>query len=230
MELKTKPSISLRIAIIALTGIFLFQCSYSQKNEECDTANERSAYLYGKFYAVGDESYLDSALVCIDEGLKVCDKNENILSLRKLSILSVKRDYAVALKFIGTLNEELYSDLPYYQELLLGRFRAMKAIDEEEFSEKEIQLANCVRLLNDYLSDNRSRVDSLVSLKDFESILGDPLSTAWTQYFYYKSIADSYESVKQELIEMKTTGKANDQYLEYVIENLEADFMEFSGI
>ena len=167
--------------LILLLTLVLSQCVSAPEtnNAPCDKSeinNQKSADYYAKYYMDGDQSHLDSALFYIDEVLGSCEKYAGLLSLRKLSILSVKRDYSQALQFIETFDEEIFSDLPYFQNLLKNRFNAMKSQAEGDFDMRDYYLKSSIEEINKFLSMNKTKGDSLLGLSDI-SIGSNPSCT-----------------------------------------------------
>lgn len=217
------------VIIIIFLGLLFPQCSFESKKIDCDEINRKSMQYLNQYYIDNDTRHLDSALFYTDEGINSCSNYKNILSLRKLSILSDKKSFLEAIQFIKTFDKEMFSDLPYYQELLINRFKVMEAIDQKDIKERDKYLEKCVTIIGDYLLANKSKVDSLLRETSTENILKDPISTALTQYYYYKSV-NNPESVKEALREKQDEKTSNNEFINYLLDYLQTDFMEFNGI
>jgi hypothetical protein len=221
--------------LIPILAIILSQCVSSQESQKdqidkCEKNNQISADYYVRYYEDSNKLYLDSALLFIDEVLVNCEKQFGILSLRKLSILSIKQDYPTALKFIDTFDEEVFSELPYFQNFLKERFMAMKSQAEGDLDMRDFYLRSIIGEINKFLEMNRTKVDSLISLPDIDSILKNSLGTAITQFYYYKRYIDGFENVKDEIIAKQEENSWNKEFSDYLISFLKEDLMVFNGI
>ncbi|MFV0290426.1 MAG: hypothetical protein ACK5IJ_05930, partial [Mangrovibacterium sp.] len=128
-----------------------------------------------------------------------------------------------------TFDKEMFSDLPYYQELLINRFKVMEAIRENDINTRDRYLAKCVVIIDNYLLANKQKVDSLLKQPNIENILKNPLSTALTQYYYYKS-TNNINGILKDLNKKKREKNINNEFIDYLIDYLQTDFMEFNGI
>lgn len=214
-------------------SFLLIQCKGTLKNEtiiNCEEYNYMSANCISDFYNDNDSKHLDTALLYIDEALLSCTKYEKLLSLRKLSILSIKQDFEQALVFIEKLDKGLFNELPYFRNLLRNRFLAMKYQSVNNIESRNSKLKICIDDIERFLLLNQFKVDSLLQLQEIDSILSSPLSTAITQYYYYKSILDGKEKVENEILEKQNGVNGNVDYFDYLVICLEEDFMVFIGI
>lgn len=204
------------------------------KTDTCKEYNKKSFNLINKFYIDGDTSDLDSAVYYINKALSLssCEKYQGLLSLRKIGILSIKRDYPNALTFIDSLNNNLYSDLPYFKDLLRDRFQAMEAQEKGNKVMRNYYLKSIIKLLENYLSKNRTKIDSLLELPDVNKIIGTSQATAITEYYYYKSILVGKEKIIDELQMQQKSKGLNKEFYDYLISYLQEqnDFMVFNGI
>lgn len=204
------------------------------KTDTCKEYNKKSFSLINKFYINGDTSNLDSAVYYIDKALSLssCEKYQGLLSLRKIGILSIKRDYPNALTFIDSLNNNLYSNLPYFKDLLRDRFKAMEAQKKGNKVMRDYYLKSIVKLLENYLSENSTKIDSLLKSSDANKILGTSQATAFTEYYYYKSILVGKEKIIDELQMQQKSKRLNKGFYDYLISYLreQNDFMVFNGI
>lgn len=229
MEFNEKSSVLAKTIIIIFFGGFLTQCNSGSKKINCEEINKKSVQFINQYYIDNNKSYLDSALFYTNKGINNCRNYKNTLSLRKLSILSDQQRFSEAIQFVETFDKDMFSDLPYYQKLLINRFKAMYAIDKNDINKRDKYLERCVVMVEDYLLANKGKVDSLLKQPSIENILKNPLSTALTQYYYYKSVND-YKNVKEELKEKKDKKGINSEFIEYLINYSQTDFMEFNGI
>jgi hypothetical protein len=229
MGLNEKSGFLAKTLVIIFLGAFFLHCNNKTKKINCDEINDRSALFVNQYYIDNNKEYLDSALYYTDKGIDKCSIFKNILSLRKLHILAEQQKFSEGVKFIETFDKEMFSDLPYFQELLINRFKAMEAIRENDNNMRDKYLQRCVNMIDSYLLVNKYRVDSLLKQSRIESILTSPLSTALTQYYYYKSVNNTKDVLK-DLKEMKEGKNINDEFINYLKDYLQTDFMEFNGI
>ncbi len=198
-------------------------------SSKCEEYNNSSADYYQKFYFKNDSSYLDSALIVINEGVKNCEKSHNLLSLRKLSILAVKKDYNEALQFINTFDTEPFSELPYYKNLLTLRFKAMQAQNSNNWEERNKNLLEITQEINEYLKKNHKSVDSICKINSLDKILSSPLSTAISQKYYYESEVIGKDSVQNLILMKEKKGEINSEFAMYLLDFLDEDFLYFIG-
>ncbi len=226
MKFNARFGIIAKTIVIVFIGAFFTQCN---NKINCDEINKKSALLINQYYVDNNNDYLDSAMYYIDKGINNCSNYKNILSLRKLSILAEQQNFSEAIKFVKTFDKEMFSDLPYYQELLVNRFKVMEAIKENDINTRDKYLVKCIVIIDNYLLTNKYKVDSLLQQPNVENILKNPLSTALTQYYYYKSINNSKDVLK-DLKEKKQDKNINNEFIDYLMDYLQTDFMEFNGI
>lgn len=198
-------------------------------SSKCKEYNNYSADYYQKFYFKNDSAYLDSAMFVINEGLKNCEDYYNLMSLRKLSILALKKDYNEALQFINTFDSEKFSELPYYQDIMTLRFKAMQAQNNNNWEEKDKNLLKITQEINKYLKINHKSVDSICKINSLDKILSSPLSTAISQKYYYESELIGKDSVQNLIIMKEKGGEINSEFAMYLLDFLDEDFLCFIG-
>jgi len=142
MEFNEKRSNSTKIGIFLGIIFIQFSCNYSEV--DCDEFSRESALFFNEFYIDNNEQKLDSALFYTNKSLDHCDKYKNFMSLRKLSILSEIHNYTKAIEFIETFEKNMFSDLPYYQKLLIERFNVMKSINDGDDYHRDKSLNKCI--------------------------------------------------------------------------------------
>ncbi len=228
MELNEKPSAFIKIVIV-ISGLIFIQCNNEIKKNNCDKINNKSAQLIHQYCLDSNNKYLDSALYYINQGIENCNNYKNVFLLKKLYILSEQQKFIQAIGFIETFEKPMFSDLPYYQELLINRFKVMAAINNHNVNDRDKYLELCVIIIDNYLSKNKEEVDSLLKQSNIENILQNHLSTAVTQYYYYKSLND-FKGVQNDLRKKKVENDINNEFIDYLMEYLKTDFMEFNGI
>lgn len=225
----------LKYLFLIIITFISFQCTSnpSKSNDNCKESeinNEKSArYLY--YYQLNkEESNLDSALLYIEKSLGSCPKYNTLLSMRKLSILSIQHNYKESLLFINTLDSIILDGIPYYKSLLKIRFLAMQSQADGNLKKRNEYLTVGIGLINNFLNENKTKADSIFALADISTILKNPISFAQNQYYYYKSILEGKDAIFKELDKLKYEKNVNKDYIEYLKPNTEDNFMEFNGM
>ncbi len=229
MGINEKHSNYTKILVIFLFVILFLGCNNTSKQFKCNEVNEKSMLLFYDYYIYNNSAYLDSALLLVDYGLNYCNENLKILSLRKLSILAEQQNYLDAVTFIDSFDKKMFSELSYYQEVLRNKFIVMNAIKEKDLNKKNEYLKLSVSLIENYLLEHKDKIDSLMKQSNIQSILKSSLSTAITQYYYYKSHID-LSNAENDLNNLKEESGVNVEFIDYLNEFLKADLMEFVGI
>ncbi len=205
----------------------------AQKREDstwCKNISEKTIEYIFKFQINDDSLYLDSALVYTNKGLEKCNKYKILFSFRKLDILSKKKEYLQAISFIKSIEYPLIPELPYFNRYLLNRYKAM----EYHLKKENIKRDNCLKIiiseLDEYMNKNEEKLNSLLVLKDFKSILNNPEWITYTQYFYTKSILYGYPKTKLELDSCQNSLNGNKKLFEYIDNQCkENDFLNYFG-
>lgn len=221
-----------RLLLVLFSVLSFSQCDTIAKNndDKCKEYNKKSTELINSFYMNEDSLYLDSALFYIEKGLEKCEEYESLFSLRKLSVLSLQQNYSEGLLFVKTFDEEMFSDLPYFKNLLLNRFKAMNSLSKGDTVERNSYLNYIIKDLKDFLNSHKKEIDSIYKLDNAQEILNSPYSTSIIQFYYYRSILEGDESIKKELNVLKDKESVNNDFLEVILTTLEHDFMVFMGI
>jgi len=222
------------VRLLLILSLLLSGCNLTPEKDDasdkCELNNQKSAESYYRYYFDGDQSHLDSALFYIDEVLGSCEEYLGLLSLRKLSILSEKQEYSQALNFIETFDEDLFSDLPYFQDLLKYRFSAMREHSKGNLELRNRYLESGIENISEFLSANKTKADSLVRLPEVGNILSDPLGTAITQYYFYKSVVEGPESIGAEITNLQEEQRWNEEFIDFLRTCLQEDFLIFNGM
>lgn len=219
------------LILALITSILFSYCTNSTYvNNKCEINNIKSAECISDYYLDDDKSHLDSAMYYIDEVIGDCDDKIGLLTMRKLGIMSLNHEYAQAIEYIDSFDNELFTDMPYYQNLLKNRFKAMKYQSENDTIMKNNSLNICVQYLNKFLDKNRAQADSLMLSKNIELILENPLSITIAQYYYYRVQLEGYDKVKKELDKKVKNHSINEELYNYILLYLKEDFMIFIGI
>lgn len=219
-----------RITLFIIVVLSFCQCVSDKKDDEwCKKMNQKSTDYIFNFQMSGDSVFLDSALYCTNEALKNCSEFNMLLSFRKLGILSIKRDFPQAISFINTFEGPMVIELPYYNNYLLNRFKAMNYQWEGDTLRRNIALKTIIVDIDGFVSQNKKGIDSLFNLKDIQDILKNPLHFAPVQYYYIKSILCGNKNVQTELDSLQKVKGGNSEYFEFISESLNNDFMYFVG-
>lgn len=229
MELTYKPSHISRLGCLCIL-LVVTSCGNKHAESICSEYNGKSSAFISKYYLDSLQANIDSALFYIDLGIKNCDEYSIQLTLRKLSVFALTKDFVSAIELIERADYEFFADLPYYNELLLYRFLAMKTKYEENDVESNSHITKCFVLLEDYLSHEQSEIINVRNLPSLEDIIGTPLGTVITQYYYYHSLKFGIEETEIRLGEMSINGEMNAEFAEYLIDVIRVDFMEFNGL
>ena len=231
MEFNEKYGYITKRVIFLFFLVLLFQCKNTENEKtNCKKLNAYSATFIEIYYDEKNKEYLDSALVYINEGIDNCSDYVSMLSMRKLVILSEQRKFIEAIEFIKTIEEERFTALPYYQELLLLRFKAMDATMNKESIKRDKFIEKCICLIEGYLSEyKKTDIDSHMRKSKVDDILGSSIGTSISQYYYYRYQIDK-ENVKVELLGLKNRENINSEFIEYLLDLLQEDFMTFIGI
>lgn len=231
MKIKITHKVKNIFKIIGLI-VFIHGCNPKDNNVNttCDEYNELYNECIMKFYIDDNYAHLDTALMHLEIAILNCDSNNRLFSLRKLSVLSIKQEYDIALMFIDSFDNCFFKDLPYYKNVLKNRFMAMQF----EYNNDSLRKDSCLNIaLNNislFLNENRTQIDSLLVLSDVDLILSNSLSTSFTQYYYYKSVIKGIDPTIKEIRDLQVKLEGNKDFFEYIEVCLEEDFMIFIGI
>jgi len=220
--------------LLVIFIIVIVQCnSQNGKNvkseiDTCEKYKVKTGKLIENFYLNGDTTSLDSAIYYIDIAIERCPEKK-FFNLRKLSILSLKQEFSKAINLINNLEDTLFTDMPYYNDVLLMRFKAMKAQSEGNMQERDMYINRIIKRINMFLYENEQKVDFLLRSSNTSEILENPLATALTQSYYYKSLVKGKNVIKSELKEKQKSNDLNEDFIIYLTTVLDEDFMIFIG-
>ena len=220
--------------LILLFGLLTVQCHAPKKKETsayCEKCKIISAVCMERYDMDNNYKHLDTALIYINKALLSCNKEKKkYFTLRKLAVLSMKKDFDQALVVIKNMDTTYFYAFPYFNNLLKNRFIAMKAQSENKIIVRDSALRISIIEIGKFLTVNKLKIDSLLQHKNVNDVFSNPLSTAFTEYYYYKSIIEGSEKVKQEISNKQRQINGNEEYFKYVNEFLSQDFMVFIGI
>ena len=228
----SKVGKSISIIILSISYICT-NCTSPKTNIDdttCKVYNRKSAEYYSEYFDNSDQDILDSALYYTNKALDTCKENMGLLSLRKLSVLSLQNKFSCALIFINNIDSSMYIDLPYFHHFLELRFMAMKAKYEGDSIRADSCLQIIVKEIGDFITKNKSEIIPLLTDTNINNIIKSPFSTAIFQYYYYKSLVEGKDSVEEELNHKKALNEINNEFVTYLISYLSEDFMNFNGI
>jgi hypothetical protein len=203
--------------------------SASQNDSLCEKCNIASSNLVYEFEIEGDSTKLDSALYYVELGIANCPKYKGNLILRKLGILSFKRDYDTGIEFIPTLKNPFFDDLPYYNSVLLKRFYAMRSLSQGDTVTYKQYVYSILDAITPFMIEHQAALDSLCKNDDMSTILANSLSFLHWQYYFYRAIIEDPVVLAKEFDLLRQKGY-NSQYIK-MLETMyqgEEDFLIFS--
>lgn len=219
-----------KLLFIIIVVLSLCQCVSGRKDDEwCKKMNQRSADYIFNFQMSKDSVFLDTALYCTEEALNSCIKLKKLLSFRKLGILSMRHDYPQAISFIETFEDPMIKELPYYNNYLLNRFKAMSYQWEGDTLKCNTVLRTTMINIGTFISQNSKSIDYLFNTNDLNEILKNPLHFALVQYYYIKSVLYGCAKVQVELDSLQKIRGGNPALYDFITTTMNADFMDFVG-
>jgi len=198
--------------------------SAAQDSTLCDKYNLASADLILEFEMYGDTTKLDSALHYTELALSCCPhKNYANLIGRKLGILSLQHDYDAGIELISTLEDPFLWEIPYYNSVLLKRFYAMKSLYQGDTVTYKQYVHSILEEITPFIIEHQATLDTLCK-NDLSTIFKNSLSFAQIQYYYYKSIVESSDTISKELDLLKQKGYEH-RYIRFIEAVFEKDFL-----
>lgn len=223
------------IVLFLLTGC-LTSCiqQHSLKivsDDFCDSCNKWSGYyFYHRYYLEGYDNCLDSALMLIDEALPRCEEELYDLSIRKLAVLCGKQEYDKAISFMDSISF-VGHNYSCYEPVIRRRIHAMKCQSDGDIPERNRYLQEIIDILENYLTNNATAVDSVWKNIDWE-YNDDSIVLATNQYYLYLSVLKGGDFTYRELDSLFINGKINSVGLD-ILQNTCAsrgEFMVFKGV
>ena len=199
----------------------------------CDSCSEISAMLYDEFSFTNDSSYLDSSLFVINRALHECSNYEYyvILCMRKLCILSDKREFESASLFLDSVDlKKRIPVFPYLQSVYHNRLVAMQYQEAGDMRSKDSCLNLVVEELNGYLTENKIAIDSMLCERNIVSIEKSVIDFPLKQYFYYLTALKGRQKVDSIIDSIQQVGDYNQDYIETLRDIYDDEFMRFWGI
>jgi hypothetical protein len=192
---------------IFLFSIFVFfsiEILFSQSDSLCQEINLQSSDFVNKFQTLNDSTFLDSALYYTDLGILNCSNNDNLIG-RKLFILSLKHEYDQGIQLIKTLRDPFFISFPYYNDVLLKRFYAMKSLYNRDSISYLRYINSIITDIEPYFIKNQEFFDRLCKNK-LDVILNNELYFLFFQYYYYISLIWDADTFSNELMIMLNKG------------------------
>ena len=231
MKNKFKLFIVLFSLISCLTNCFQQHSLKIVSDDYCDSCNKWSGYyFYHRYYLEGKENCLDSALFLIDEALQRCEEERYDMSIRKLAVLCGKQEYDQAISFMDSICF-VGHNYSCYEAVIRRRIHAMKYQSVEDILERNRYLQEIVDILENYLANNSSSVDSVWGSIDWEHP-EDSIVLATNQYFLYLSVLKGWRFTDSKLDSLYKNGKINQAGLEILQSTCASygEFMVFKGV
>lgn len=230
MKNKLKLFIVLFLLIGCLTSCIQRHSLKIVSNDFCDSCNKWSGYyFYNRYYLEGYDNCLDSALMLIDEALSRCEEKQYDLSIRKLAVLCGKQEYDRAISFMDSICF-IGHDYSCYEAVIRRRIQAMKYQSIGDITERNRYLQEIVNILDNYLANNSTVVDSV--WKNIDWGYEDSIVLATTQYYLYLSVLGGWRVTDRKLDSLYNNGKINQVGFE-ILQSICAsygEFMIFKGV
>jgi len=218
--------------IILLNILVFCQCSSAtnaEKDRRCKQMGEKANKLRLEYMFLKDTTFarLDTALYLIDSIICDCPKYYAGLSISKLKILCLKKEYSEAISYTNTLNEKgIY---PQNKSVLLKRLYAMQSQNKGDSASRNKYLKDIVIELRDTLSN--IKIDSVLQLPNDLDILRYGKGFTLMQYYYYRAQIEGVNKIRNELDSYQKKINGNQKFFNGLLKKpLEDDFMTFNGI
>jgi hypothetical protein len=230
--------------IIAFAHLYSCRSSGQKKAfcevcDTCDKYNIKIATMTYNFYWAKDISnsdsaflHLDSALLCLDEALNVCKKEEKYkrnFTIRKLNLLSIKYDYAIGIELIKQTEDSLLNMYPYYKSVILKRFYAMQCQYKGDTIKRNEYIRSIIDDIQPYIKENQYTIDTLCQNYSNITVISQKSKVffAFIQYYYYRSIIEDNVSLAKELDLLEYQKHYNHECLEDIKYFWAEDFLIF---
>ncbi|MBP1673263.1 MAG: hypothetical protein H6Q25_1078 [Bacteroidetes bacterium] len=217
--MKLKSIILLIILISISVGV-----SFSQKDSTSQNFSLISSNFLDEYQLFGDSTLLDSALFYTELGI-VTTTNMNFIG-RKLLILSLKHDYDGGLDYIKTLNNPFSPSFPYYNDILVKRFQAMKYLYLGDSIMYYEVLNSIISEIKPYFIEKQELFDSLCK-NDLNIIFKNEQYFLFFEYYYYQSLILDHDTFSHELLIMQNKGYSS-ECIDFIKLNCEDNFLEYN--
>ncbi|MDR1348533.1 MAG: hypothetical protein LBJ63_08945 [Prevotellaceae bacterium] len=223
---------NLILIILLFLSFALFNCNSKSKKmllniDVCERLSIRTQELINDYFFLDErKSYarLDSALIIIDSIEDRCGKYNANNYMRKLVILSLKKEYSNALIFAEKLSDTLVGSV--YKSVVINRFKAMIAQKTGNFVAKQYHISEIINILKSQFTENE--IDSVLSFRNADSIVKYDKYFYLRQYYYYLAQFIGIDKVNNELDSLYKD--VDDKFLWVIKPEHDIDFMIFEGM
>jgi len=210
-----------------LSLMFLNSNLSSQNLTECKNNKIKLHYYFNEYQIQESDVYLDSTMLFIDLAIRTCPNDYYILTMSKLTVYSLQRNYNDAIKYITNINDSVFEEMPLKKSILLNRFLAMKYSYIGNDSLKKIYISLIINEIMPISPQEQAQIDSLCILPELSDILSNPLFHRLVQYYYYYSIVEDPQKISAELDSFISKGY-NKEYIEFIKDICKDDFLTFN--
>lgn len=171
----TKMKLLIFLSVMSIT---MLSCKSENRNYSEKTTEDSLKALYNQEYltqmnlyilekdSIKKDKILDELLLISDKLLKLSPQDYNFI-LRKVLVLTEKREYNKAMELVRPL--ELYVDDDYpYKEILMTRIQAMECQSLGDENKKKELLQKCLFLIDSYLTNHQEELKVLYTCNEEE--------------------------------------------------------------
>lgn len=200
----------------------------AQRESMCDSLINISYDFIWRYDETENIYFLDSAQFYLDEAFLYCRDSNNLI-LRKLNLFSYKHQYDLAINYLDNCKGQLYPvvGMPFFWSNCKNRFFAMKYAYAGDTIKRNEYIGNIIKNIEEYLQDNQESLDSICVLEDLAYMMHQTLPWVLVRYYYYLSIIDSQEVIKNKIDILLKKGY-NMDFLE-LLNTSHEDFLIFTG-
>jgi len=210
--------------------IFLFcilqGCNSAAQNDSlCDKYKLAVSEFELEYKLYGDTAKLDSALYYMELVIIHCPHDSiGQLTWYKLGLLSLKHNYDAGIELIPTLKNPFFYEIPYYNSVLLKRFKAMKSLYEGDTATYKQYVYSILEEIAPFIAEHQATLDTLCKNNLSTIFKNSTYPFTQIQYYYYKSLIESDEILETELDVLKQKGY-DLEYIEYIKLGFTDDFL-----
>ena len=182
-----------------------------------------------RFHIYNDTCYLDSALLIANHCGEIQKSND--LMIKKIWILSTLHEFNQAIDFVNSLHISYLNEIvPDYQDILILRLKAMKAInDDNNSNQAQVYVKDILNILSKYCNSREAEItDYLESVSSDNSLQGYDF-IALTQYYCYYSFLYGKDESLNKLNQLSKKYTSDNIVIEYIKAAVDSfDIMQFS--
>ena len=182
-----------------------------------------------KFHIYNDTCYLDSALLIANHCGEIQKSND--LVIKKIWILSTLHEFNQAIDFVNSLHISYLNEIgPDYQDILILRLKAMKAInDDNNSNQAQVYVKEILNILSKYCNSREAEItDYLESVSSDNSLQGYDF-IALTQYYCYYSFLYGKDESLDKLNQLSKKYTSDNIVIEYIKAAVDSfDIMQYS--